>query len=175
MTYRHLLLQACCCICARQIQEHMLKQGPKRSTCKVWLIHASARHASTWSTAAQGDVWQSYDEASAYGQCVYTHGGSRGSSLAYFMPHLSAVQLFTSTPRTDAPAGAPSYIVQTTPGKTETVWQQVLPCSCVLHLSYCYQPAECVHTNRQIVCLMSSGSRLCMCQPPGIKALCHAG
>jgi hypothetical protein len=42
----------------------------------------------------QSDVWSFYDEASIYGKEVFTMGGGRGPSLAYYVPSLSAMQLF---------------------------------------------------------------------------------
>jgi len=41
------------------------------------------------------DVWRFYMEPSLYGREVYTLGGARGPSLCYFVPYLSAMQLFT--------------------------------------------------------------------------------
>ena len=41
------------------------------------------------------DVWSFYSEPSLYGREVYTLGGVRGPSLCYFVPYLSAMQLFT--------------------------------------------------------------------------------
>ncbi|GMH45315.1 hypothetical protein BSKO_13272 [Bryopsis sp. KO-2023] len=43
------------------------------------------------------DVWSFYYEPSMFGREVYIHGGMRGPSLAYFLPYLSAVQIFTPT------------------------------------------------------------------------------
>jgi hypothetical protein len=42
---------------------------------------------------AQSDVWACFEEASAFGREFYTLGGSRGPSLAYYVPSLSACQL----------------------------------------------------------------------------------
>lgn len=39
-------------------------------------------------------MWNFYDEASIYGKEFFTRGGGRGPSLAYFVPSLSAMQLF---------------------------------------------------------------------------------
>ncbi|GFH20126.1 uncharacterized protein HaLaN_17201, partial [Haematococcus lacustris] len=41
-------------------------------------------------------VWRFYAEPSVYGREVYTLGGARGPSLCYFVPYLSAIQLFTA-------------------------------------------------------------------------------
>jgi hypothetical protein len=43
------------------------------------------------------DVWRFYQEPSLYGREVYTLGGTRGPSWSYFVPYLSAVQLFVPT------------------------------------------------------------------------------
>ena len=42
-------------------------------------------------------MWRFYQEASLYGREVYCLGGQRGPSLCYFVPYLSAMQLFTPT------------------------------------------------------------------------------
>lgn len=41
----------------------------------------------------QSDVWACFDEASLFGREFYTLGGSRGPSLAYYVPSLSALHL----------------------------------------------------------------------------------
>ena len=41
----------------------------------------------------QGDLWQWYLEPSLYGTEVLTMGGSRGPSVSYYVPYLSAMQL----------------------------------------------------------------------------------
>jgi hypothetical protein len=40
-------------------------------------------------------VWRFYAESSLFGREVYAVGGQRGPSLCYFVPYLSAMQLFT--------------------------------------------------------------------------------
>ncbi len=46
------------------------------------------------------DVWRFYQEPSLYGREVYTLGGTRGPSWSYFVPYLSAMQLFVpSSPK----------------------------------------------------------------------------
>ena len=64
----------------------------------------------------QGDLWQWFLEPSLYGTDVLTLGGSRGPSVSYYVPYLSAMQLLlpvpsppqeqsaASTPVSDAPA-----------------------------------------------------------------------
>ena len=54
------------------------------------------------------DVWRFYSEPSLYGREVYTLGGQRGPSLCYFVPYLSAIQLFTPAagPEDADPEGA---------------------------------------------------------------------
>ena len=42
----------------------------------------------------QAQLWSFYDEASVFGKEVHTTGGSRGPSRAFFVPSLSAMQLF---------------------------------------------------------------------------------
>lgn len=39
-------------------------------------------------------MWSFYEEASVFGKEVHTTGGSRGPSRAFFVPSLSAMQLF---------------------------------------------------------------------------------
>lgn len=50
----------------------------------------------------QAHLWSFYEEASVFGKEVHTTGGSRGPSRAFFVPSLSAMQLFvyadSSTP-----------------------------------------------------------------------------
>lgn len=41
----------------------------------------------------QGDLWQWFLEPSLYGTDVLTLGGSRGPSVSYYVPYLSAMQL----------------------------------------------------------------------------------
>lgn len=41
----------------------------------------------------QGDLWQWYLEPSLYGTEIVTLGGSRGPSVSYYVPYLSAMQL----------------------------------------------------------------------------------
>mmetsp|Transcript_28443 Transcript_28443/g.73206 ORF Transcript_28443/g.73206 Transcript_28443/m.73206 type:complete len:1057 (-) Transcript_28443:1360-4530(-) len=41
------------------------------------------------------DVWRFYHDPSLHGREVYTLGGARGPSVSYFVPYLSAMQLFT--------------------------------------------------------------------------------
>lgn len=45
-------------------------------------------------TLLQGDLWQFYDVPSLFGQEVVTLGGPRGPAASYYLPYLSAVQLF---------------------------------------------------------------------------------
>lgn len=46
----------------------------------------------------QGDVWQWFLEPSLYGTEVLTLGGSRGPSVSYYVPYLSAMQLLLPVP-----------------------------------------------------------------------------
>ena len=48
-------------------------------------------------------------DGSTYGKEVYTLGGSRGPSLAYFVPSLSAMQLFLPARRESAGASQHAY------------------------------------------------------------------
>ena len=43
----------------------------------------------------QAHLWSFYGDASVFGKGIYTTGGSRGPSRAFFVPSLSAMQLFT--------------------------------------------------------------------------------
>ena len=54
--------------------------------------------------AMQGDLWKWFLEPSLYGTEVLTLGGSRGPSVSYYVPYLSAVQLLLPVP---APQTAP--------------------------------------------------------------------
>ena len=51
----------------------------------------------------QGDLWQWYLEPSLYGTEIVTLGGSRGPSVSYYVPYLSAMQLLLPLPP-EAPA-----------------------------------------------------------------------
>ena len=42
----------------------------------------------------QAHLWSFYEAASVFGKEVHTTGGSRGPSRAFFVPSLSAMQLF---------------------------------------------------------------------------------
>lgn len=55
------------------------------------------------------DIWKFYHEPSLYGREVWTLGGQRGPSHAYFVPYLSAMQLFT--PATPGDPGSKSLYV----------------------------------------------------------------
>ena len=55
-------------------------------------------------TRVQADVWQWYEEPSAYGQGIQLPSGSRGHNSAFYLPHLSAVQLLSGSPPS-LPAG----------------------------------------------------------------------
>lgn len=46
----------------------------------------------------QGDIWKWFLEPSLYGTEVLTLGGSRGPSVSYYVPYLSAVQLLLPVP-----------------------------------------------------------------------------
>ncbi|KAG1679484.1 hypothetical protein FOA52_011083 [Chlamydomonas sp. UWO 241] len=48
-------------------------------------------------------VWRFFEDHSVYGREVYTLGGARGPSMCYFVPYLSAIQLFEPA---DPPAGS---------------------------------------------------------------------
>ena len=62
----------------------------------------------------QGDLWQWYLEPSLYGTEVLTLGGSRGPSVSYYVPYLSAMQLLLPLPSIGAApsqhSGAPSHL-----------------------------------------------------------------
>eukprot|EP01025_Chloroclados_australasicus_P000110 TRINITY_DN10051_c0_g1_i8.p2 TRINITY_DN10051_c0_g1~~TRINITY_DN10051_c0_g1_i8.p2 ORF type:complete len:146 (-),score=8.19 TRINITY_DN10051_c0_g1_i8:100-537(-) len=47
------------------------------------------------------DLWKFYEAPSYYGQEIFTLGGSRGPSEAYYLPYLSAIQLFIPASDTD--------------------------------------------------------------------------
>ncbi|CAD7702911.1 unnamed protein product [Ostreobium quekettii] len=55
------------------------------------------------------DVWQFYYEPSMFGREVYILGGTRGPSMAYFLPYLSAVQIFLPS---DGPTDPHSYVCE---------------------------------------------------------------
>ncbi|KAL6753153.1 hypothetical protein V8C86DRAFT_2733645 [Haematococcus lacustris] len=57
-------------------------------------------------------VWRFYAEPSVYGREVYTLGGARGPSLCYFVPYLSAIQLFTAASPRD-PGTSRLYVSDT--------------------------------------------------------------
>ncbi|KXZ52692.1 hypothetical protein GPECTOR_9g738 [Gonium pectorale] len=47
------------------------------------------------------DLWNFYFEPSLYGREVFTLGGHRGASNSYFVPYLSAIQIFMAAMPTD--------------------------------------------------------------------------
>lgn len=64
----------------------------------------------------QGDLWQWYLEPSLYGTEVLTMGGSRGPSVSYYVPYLSAMQLLLPLDRNAASqpqSAAASHSAQT--------------------------------------------------------------
>ena len=54
----------------------------------------------------QAHLWSFYEEASVFGKEVHTTGGSRGSSRAFFVPSLSAMQLFVPADGSAQPSGS---------------------------------------------------------------------
>ena len=54
----------------------------------------------------QAPLWGFYEEASVFGKEVHTTGGSRGSSRAFFVPSLSAMQLFVPADSNTQPSGS---------------------------------------------------------------------
>ncbi|GAX76531.1 hypothetical protein CEUSTIGMA_g3977.t1 [Chlamydomonas eustigma] len=58
-------------------------------------------------------VWRFYAESSLFGREVYAVGGQRGPSLCYFVPYLSAMQLFTPASPKDRPGSSSMYVCET--------------------------------------------------------------
>ena len=54
----------------------------------------------------QAHLWSFYGDASVFGKGIYTIGGSRGPSRAFFVPSLSAMQLFTFADYSAAQTGS---------------------------------------------------------------------
>eukprot|EP00873_Tetraselmis_striata_P034540 jgi/Tetstr1/454804/TSEL_041684.t1 len=50
-------------------------------------------------------VWDWFNEPSVFGQGVYTMGGTRGASMSYYVPFISAIRLFTPHCAKDVAAG----------------------------------------------------------------------
>ncbi len=77
---------------------------------------------SRFETVVQSDVWSFYDEASIYGKEVFTMGGGRGPSLAYYVPSLSAMQLFLPVHPEAAHAHAASQVYRLSDSLTAKVY-----------------------------------------------------
>jgi hypothetical protein len=76
----------------------------------AWTRACVTACTSDWSDwPMQSDLWSFFEDASMYGREVYTLGGSRGPSLAYFVPSLSAMQLFLPARREAAATSAHCY------------------------------------------------------------------
>ena len=58
------------------------------------------------SVCGRGTSGASMREASVFGKEVHTTGGSRGSSRAFFVPSLSAMQLFVPADGSAQPSGS---------------------------------------------------------------------
>lgn len=62
-------------------------------------------------------MWRWYELSSAYGQEIQVQSGGRGPNLAYYLPHLSGVQLLTSSqPSLPAGRSAVTYHTPSLPG-----------------------------------------------------------
>lgn len=75
----------------------------------------------------QGDLWQWYLEPSLYGTEVVTLGGSRGPSVSYYVPYLSAMQLLLPMPCQEVAAQqqpAAATISFSQPQQSETSLQE---------------------------------------------------
>lgn len=58
----------------------------------------------------QADVWEFFRRSGLYGQEIATHGGKRGPACAYYLPSLSAMQLFLPAEAHDGiPAHRPHH------------------------------------------------------------------
>ena len=83
----------------------------------------------------QADVWRWYETPSAYGQGIGVQSGGRGPNMAYFIPHLSGLQLLAAPPPSQ-PAGR-SPVVYHTPAPPG-VPGQVRVCSTCDLLMLCH-------------------------------------
>ncbi|KAH0861850.1 hypothetical protein HID58_079061 [Brassica napus] len=65
-------------------------------------LHCTTPSKPEWIVASAGeffrlsDLWDCYDEWSAYGASVPIHLSNRESLVQYYVPYLSAIQIFTS-------------------------------------------------------------------------------
>ncbi|KAL3150524.1 hypothetical protein ABBQ32_000341 [Trebouxia sp. C0010 RCD-2024] len=68
-------------------------------SAKLCTGQCAANNASQWTHwRFQGHLWQWYLEPSLYGTEIVTLGGSRGPSISYYVPYLSAMQLLLPLP-----------------------------------------------------------------------------
>eukprot|EP01026_Neomeris_dumetosa_P044489 TRINITY_DN3752_c0_g1_i4.p1 TRINITY_DN3752_c0_g1~~TRINITY_DN3752_c0_g1_i4.p1 ORF type:complete len:484 (-),score=69.89 TRINITY_DN3752_c0_g1_i4:1072-2316(-) len=93
------------------IQKQVLEQGPNATTdIERFLVQVmpfikvkrskGKNVVEAVSDIRLSELWEFYHQPSLYGREVFTAGGNRGASLAYYVPYLSAVQLFLSaTPK----------------------------------------------------------------------------
>lgn len=74
-------------------------QLPCTMSAKLCTGQCAANNASQWTHwRFQGHLWQWYLEPSLYGTEIVTLGGSRGPSISYYVPYLSAMQLLLPLP-----------------------------------------------------------------------------
>ncbi|KAK4741723.1 hypothetical protein SAY87_025311 [Trapa incisa] len=76
------------------VQSHFLPKTKMKSLNKFW--HPWEREKIKYFTL--GDLWCCYDEWSAYGAGVPIILNTRETLIQYYVPYLSAIQIFTSSP-----------------------------------------------------------------------------
>ena len=62
--------------------------------CPLEALEGPAHVSHTSCPSLQADVWEFFRKPSLYGQEILTQGGKRGPSRAFYLPSLSAMQLF---------------------------------------------------------------------------------
>ena len=85
--------------CARSIHRGSFSTTARSCSC----VHCSSPHAHC-TCLVQADIWKWFLEPSLFGTDVLTLGGSRGPSVSYYVPYLSAMQLLLpAVPRATTP------------------------------------------------------------------------
>ena len=111
----------------------------------------------------QSDVWSFYDEASIYGKEVFAMGGGRGPSLAYYVPSLSAMQLFLPVHPEAARGHAAGHVYRLSDGLSAKVrypehWREL---QCSMWESHWISRPPLARSNEAEVATYAQGVLLC--------------
>lgn len=76
---------------AKRSCRHNIRSSNHKPVAVTACGNACSTYLCQW--RLQGDLWQWFLEPSLYGTDILTMGGSRGPSVSYYVPYLSAMQL----------------------------------------------------------------------------------